>query len=68
MGDFKLDARMEFRNNYHHKIPLGLQTDFALSLNLKWLESSGLHCDQYIIGMTRCEITTETWFWLSGWS
>ena len=34
MGDFNLDAKMEFRSDYHHRIPLSSLTNFALEANL----------------------------------
>ena len=34
MGDFNLDAKMEFRSDYHHRIPLSTLTNFALEANL----------------------------------
>ena len=34
LGDFNLDARMDMRPDYDHKIPLSILTDFALENNL----------------------------------
>ena len=35
MGDFNLDSKMEFRNDYHRKVQLSLLTEFALGADLK---------------------------------
>ena len=34
MGDFNLDARMDMRPDYDHKVPLSCFTNFALENNL----------------------------------
>ena len=34
MGDFNLDAKMEYRPDHHHHIPLNNLTEFALNANL----------------------------------